>query len=383
MPNYVCVLYLDLQILTECMCGCLCLRLAQLVNLMESLLMKKRRILLATSLLVSLFCSVVFSAQTYHLSKSQQWQDVSDDNNSSYLLTVSKLKENIVSGNVEEAKKAISQLVEKHPELSGKDLDSFMEADYLYSKGELSKAVKKYKAFTKKYPESWLYEAALERQFDIATAFLSGAKRKILKIIKLSAYDDGAEMMQRIAIETGNEVLAKRALQRLAESYEDRDLYLDAYNTWLQISTLWPTAKTGEDALLGMARSMYLGYKGPKYQAASLKSAKGYYASYARIYPEKAKELKIADIEVQIREQMAYKQYYIASYYDRTGAYVAASSYCQYVIDKWPGTIASELATRKIEEIKEKVRLKEMQRPPRKGLWRFFDLFDLKNYLTS
>ena len=345
--------------------------------------MKNRKIVLAASLLVSLFCSVASSAQTYHLSKSQQWQDVSGDDNSSYLLTVSKLKQDIASGNVEEAKEVISQLVAQHPELAGKELDSFMEADYLYSKGKLSKAVKKYKAFTKKYPESWLYEAALERQFDIATAFLSGAKRKILKIIKLSAYDDGADMMQRIANETGNEILAKRALQRLAESYEDRDLYLDAYNTWLQISTRWPTAQTGEDALLGMARSMYLGYKGPKYQAASLKSAKGYYSSYARIYPEKAKELKIADIEVQIREQIAYKQYYIASYYERTGAYVAASSYCQYVIDNWPDTIASELATRKIEEIKVKIELKKKKKPPRKGLWRFFDLFDLKHYLTS
>ncbi len=345
--------------------------------------MKRNRIVLVASLLILYFCGGAFSAQTYHLSKTQQWQEVSSEGNSSYLLTVSKLKQDIANGDVDNAKKIVAQLVAEHPELAGKDLDSFMEADYLYAKGELAKAIKKYKEFAKKYPESWLYEAALEREFDIATAFLSGEKRKILKIIKISAYDDGADIMQRIAIETGNETLAKRALQRLAESYENRDLYLDAYNTWLQISTRWPTGETGEEALLGMARSMYLGYKGPKFQATSLKSAKGYYASYARIYPEKAKELKIADIEAQIREQMAYKQYYIASYYERTGAYVAATSYCQYVMDKWPDTIASELAARKIEEIKEKVRLKEMQEPPREGLWRFFDLFDLKHYLTS
>jgi len=343
-----------------------------------------RKAKLTVLFFVGFIVSFSFSAQTFHLGESQEWQDVASVEESSYLLGVSKLKQNISSGDVKQAKLSIEELVVQHPELAGEDLNAFMSAEYLLASGKLTKAAEKYKAFAKDFPESWLFEASVERQFDIANAFLEGEKHRVLKILKLSAYDDGATMMQHVSDITGNESLAKRCLERLAQAYEDRELYPDAYETWAQISSRWPTGKTGQEALLGMARSMHSGYKGPRYQSAGLKSAKGYYSSYERIYTEDAQELKIPEVNIQITEQMAYKQYSVGKYYQKTGSYVAASSYYQYVVENWPGSSACELAQHQLEILKAKqVDDGEPKKPARQGFMRFFDLFNLKSYLTQ
>ena len=45
-----------------------------------------------------------------------------------------------------------------------------------------------------------------------------------------------------------------------------------------------------------------------------------------------------------IEEQLAYKQYSVGEYYDRTGSRQAAQLYYEEVLVKWPGTAAAEMS---------------------------------------
>jgi len=208
------------------------------------------------------------SADTLHLTSDGEWKKVADDAAGKYMLAVAKVKQLITAGEVESAQDVLERLKADFPDATGADLDTFMEAEMLYAVRKWAKAVKKYDEFIEAWPQSPLYESALEREYAIATAFLGGEKRKVLKVLKLSAYEEGVKIMRRIADRAGDAPIARRALIAVASSCEKRGRFFvtdpdqtDAYETWADISSRWPTGELGREALLGMAPVLSVGGK--------------------------------------------------------------------------------------------------------------------------
>ncbi len=296
------------------------------------------------------------SADTWHLTGDGEWEKVADDAAGKYMLAVAKVKQLISAGQVESAQQALQQLKADFPDIAGADFDAFMEAEMLYAAGKWSKAVKKYEEFIKAWPRSSLYDSALEREYSIAVAFLSGEKRRVLKVLKLSAYEEGVKIMRRIADRAGDAPIAKRALVAVARSCENRGRFFltdpdqtDAYETWADISSRWPTGEIGQEALLGMAHSLHSAYRSHKYDSAGLESARRYYEDFKERYLELADEHNIDDNITMVDGQLAYKQFAIAEYYERAENKQAANLYYRLVVNDWPNTNAATMARAKLE----------------------------------
>ena len=296
------------------------------------------------------------SADTWHLTGDGAWEKVADDAAGKYMLAVAKVKQLITAGEVESAQDALERLKANFPDAVGPDLDAFMEAEMLYAARKWAKAVKQYDEFIEAWPRSPLYESALEREYAIATAFLGGEKRVVLKVFKLSAYEEGIKIMRRIADRTGDAPIAKRALIAVARSCEKRGKFFvidpdqtDAYETWADISSRWPTGEIGQKALLGMAHSLHSAYRGHKYDSAGIESARRYYEDFKSRYSALADEHNIDPKITMIDEQLAYKQFAIGQYYERAENKQAANLYYQLVVDDRPGTAAAEAAAAKLE----------------------------------
>jgi outer membrane protein assembly factor BamD (BamD/ComL family) len=296
------------------------------------------------------------SADTLHLTGDGEWEKVADDAAGKYMLAVAKIKQLITAGEVKSAQDALERLKADFPDAAGADLDAFMEAEMLYAARKWAKAVKKYDEFIEAWPGSSLYESALEREYAIATAFLGGEKRKVLKVLKLSAYEEGVKIMRRIADQAGDAPIAKRALIAIASSCEKRGKFFvtdpdqtDAYETWTDISSRWPTGELGQEALLGMAHSLHSAYRSHQYDSAGLESARRYYEDFESRYSVLADEHNIDAKITMIDEQLAYKQFAIGQYYERAENKQAANLYYQLVVDDWPGTAAAEAAAAKLE----------------------------------
>ena len=293
---------------------------------------------------------VALCAETLRLDEQGQWQKAADSNDEQYLLRVAEIKKLVDAGKSGKVKKAAKQLKKDFPGVAGKDFDSFIEAEVLLARGKLTKAVKQYDKFLDDYPASGLKDAALNRQFEVATEFLAGRKKTILMVFRVSAFDDGVKIMEKISDRTGTADIAKNALLAVAHSYEKRKQYNEAYLKWSEISTRWPTGEIARDALLSMARTKYAAYRGAVYDGSSLISAKTYYENFRLRYPEEAKKLQVDDILLRIGEQLAEKNLRIAKYYERTGSAGPANMYYQMVVDNWPNTKAAETAKEKISK---------------------------------
>jgi outer membrane protein assembly factor BamD (BamD/ComL family) len=302
------------------------------------------KILLIATVLSS--CGIAFAAQpqTWRLGKDQKWQEVTSDEQGRYTLAVAKIKELISSGNAEEAQKALADVKKDFPVLAGPDLDAFIQADLFYANGKFTDSITAFDKFMDEYPTSQFYQAALEREFQMGTALLAGYKVPLLKIFRVKGYDEGVKVMNRLADRAGDAPIAQQALIAVAKSFEKRKMWREAFDTWADISSRWPTGHVGKEALLAMASTMYASYKGPRYDATGLISAKGYYQSFQSRYPDDAAKIGIDAILSKIEEQIAYKQYYIGKYYQHIGVKTGAVLYYDQVVHNWPQTQAAKMA---------------------------------------
>jgi tetratricopeptide (TPR) repeat protein len=293
--------------------------------------------------LIVVILSGTVSANNQRLSENEQWKDISQDQQEQYLSILAELKNLVSSGKPAPSQESLIKLKETLPENFRQQLEPFITAEIFLVKDEFGKATKSYDKFLDENPESELYESALDRQFQIATAYLAGHKRQFLMLFRIKGYGKGAEIMEKIADRTGDAPIAKRAMTSIAQSYEKRHKFTEAYESWSQISSRWPAGDIGRKALLGMAKNMHAAYRGHKYDASSLYSAKSYYRDLQMLYPQYAEEIGIEQILARIEEQIAYKQYAIGEYYEKTDSKLAANLYYQHVAESWPDSTASGL----------------------------------------
>ena len=155
------------------------------------------------------------------------------------------------------------------------------------------------------------------------------------------------KITDRVGLDTQ---LGIKASVDVAENYEQRKKFNEAFLKWWEISLEWEMGPVGADALLGMARNKHAVYNKPPeykrtfYDASSLSSAKSYYGRFKLLYPKDAKEIGIDEILSEIDEQLAYKQLSIGRYYQKTGNRQSANLYYDMVVNDWPDSKAAEEA---------------------------------------
>lgn len=303
-------------------------------------------------LIISSGVCVIGAEKTWRLKDGRGLVEVKTEADGGYLLAVTDLKQFITTGQVEKAEKAFALLKQKYPDAVGPDAEQFQKAEMLYARRKFFKAFRQYSSFMDAFPQSALNNFALERQYEIARAFLYGKKKRLLGVFRFTAYDEAAAMAEKIADRTGDAPIAKKAMLTLARSYETRKEFTEAFYRWSDISVRWPKGQIGAEALLGMAGNLHASYKGPKYDASMLGSSKDYYQEFTVEYPRQAAKQGIAVIINGINAQVADKQLSIALYYEKTSSIMAANLYFQRIVREWPGSVAAKIAAEKLKKTK-------------------------------
>jgi len=308
-------------------------------------------------LFIVLVISVVLSTQsivsggTWRLDEGEDWEALEGEGGSEFLLAVAEIKELVNTGQKKASRKAFAALKEDFPEIEGPDLDLFIKAEMYFCKGKLAKTIRTHDKLLTEYPGSRFRRAALEREYSIATAFLSGKKKFNLGFIKMKRYAEGIKIMDKITERAGIDTpIGVNAAVAVAEHYESRKKYNDAYLKWWEVSLQYQAGQIGKDALLGMAQSKRAVYnlhpepERPFYDASCLSTAKSCYEKFKLLYVRSAEEIGVDEILDEINEQLSYKQYIIGRYYLKVGNRQAANLYYNMVVSDWPDTEAAELA---------------------------------------
>jgi len=322
----------------------------------------------------------VFSAEMLRLTESGQLQHLSK-----YDEVTAKIKDLVYGGQCEAAQEQYKKFKEDFPEMVGPDpndpndktdpcaFDVFVKSEMYLCKRKFTKALRSYNKFLDQYRQTSKFaEVAPDRQLYIAGKFLSGEKRRVLGIFKIRRYAEGVRIIDGIIDrERLDTPIGRKAAKTLAESYEKRgrlehaynrrfDIYEEAYNCWSDAGLkLFKFEKRPTDplrkelllrqenallrrkeTLLSMARCKHISYRGPKYDASTLIIARNHYEELItnkdlkKLLSEREKN-RIEEGIKKINEQLAYKQFCIGRYYQKTGSKLAANSYYRMVEDNY------------------------------------------------
>lgn len=179
-------------------------------------------------------------ADTWRLGKDQDWQAVSSEGGDKFLLAVAETKKLVNTGQTKAAKQAFAKLKEDFPEIAGPDLDVFIKAEMLFCKGKFTAAVDNYEKLITKYPESGLRDAALDRQFGIAKAFLGGQKKTVLGVFEVTGYNEGMKIMDRISEQAPDTPIGTEASVAMAQQYEEKGQFTKALRIYEKLLTEKP-----------------------------------------------------------------------------------------------------------------------------------------------
>ena len=267
------------------------------------------------------------------------------------LQVVAETKKLIDNDQIHAAQDAFDGLQADFPKVVRPDLDLFIKGEMYYAKNYYTKAVKSFEKMLAEHPRSSLSDAATDREFMIAKAYLAGRKKTVLGLIKLKGDAEGIRIMEKITDRVGlDSTMGTEASLAVAKNYEERELYNEAYLKWWEISLHWDKGPVGQEALLGMARSKLAAYnKQPEHKrhffdASGLSTARSCYSRYKLLYPVDARRIDVDKIVDQIDEQLALKQLSIGQYYESTGHDKAANLYYHMVVSDWPDTQAAKTA---------------------------------------
>jgi outer membrane protein assembly factor BamD (BamD/ComL family) len=308
---------------------------------------------------VALSCCSSATAETWRLKEGDQWESVASDPQERYRHAISELKDLAQARDAAQVKEALQQIKEEFPDRVGPDLDLFINGELQYWQDHYGRALEKFEKMLKKYAGSEFSAPALQREFDMAQAYLQGRKKTVLGIFKISGYAEGVSIMEKVSDRAGLDEpngIGLRAAIAVAEHFEANEKYLEAYLKWSEIASYWETGPIGKRALYRMAEDNLAFYDKPRenkrsnYDASKLTTAKTYYAKFLALYPEDAKENDVPDKMRHIDEEMAYKQFTIGQFYRRTHKHQAANLYFDMVARKWPDTEAGAMAKEALDK---------------------------------
>jgi outer membrane protein assembly factor BamD (BamD/ComL family) len=186
-----------------------------------------------------------------------------------------------------------------------------------------------------------IFELANQRCVDVARAFLSGQKRIVWRVLRLPAYAEGVEILDRVWERVPGSRLGELALKLKADyyfSHGDLDLAQDEY---ANLAQQYASGRYVQFAMLRTAESAAAAFPGIRFAATPLVEADERYRQLMAAFPGYAERENVAQRLEGIRQQRAEKDLDIARWYERTRQPSAAEFYYRQILKDWPDTLAA------------------------------------------
>jgi tetratricopeptide (TPR) repeat protein len=194
------------------------------------------------------------------------------------------------------------------------------------------------------FPESKLFPAALQKQFDIAYDYLNGYKDRFMGMRILDMGTEGVQMMWRIQQRSPGSPLAERGLRATADYYfndSDYDLAEDAYNAYIQS---YPRSGQIPQMKLRAAFSSLAQFRGVKFDATDIIDARAQLMVIQKEYPDLAEEENVQTVLDQIDSAFAKKLLDLGEFYERTHEPRGAAYEYRFLIQTYPNFPEADLA---------------------------------------
>jgi outer membrane assembly lipoprotein YfiO len=260
--------------------------------------------------------------------------------------------------------KAVEQFLVRHSASPACEEAMNLAGQACMDQGRYWKAYQWHERQISTYPNGTLFRRALDREYKIGEAFVYGRKRRVIKVLKLDARDDGIDILLRINTHAPGTEIAAKSMICVADYYFNRAEYAHAIGVYDEFNKLYPRSNRRPYTMLQAAKAHLLSFGGVQYDDTPLLEARERFIVFAQAYPRIAKRENIPDILMEIRQTLAHKVFHSGKFYERTKRLRSAVYYYQKVVREYADTRWADDARDRLEVIGP-IRPAETPLPPR------------------
>ena len=258
-------------------------------------------------------------------------------------------------GNLKRAIRAYADIVRHHPKDALAPSALYRGAQLQEQQHSYFAAADSYRLLVEKYPGSAHFDEAIEAQFRIGEMYLAGKKKKILGISFGDSLDRSVTIFANIVRTAPYGKYTARAQFNIGLAREKQNVPEMAIEAYQAVVNKFPNEPVAADAQYQIGYMWLLAARKGTTDAAATSNAKTAFQDFLLHYPhsEKAAQAR-ANLEL-LEHKETTSSYQVAKFYDKQKYYRAAVIYYNEVIRQQPGSTESNLAKKRIDQLRAKV----------------------------
>ena len=216
-------------------------------------------------------------------------------------------------------------------------------------------AADSYRLLVERYPSNPHFDDAIEGQFRIGEMYLTGKKKKILGISLGNSLDKAVTIFANIVRSAPYGKYTARAQFNIGLAREKQAVPEMGVEAYQAVVTKFPNEPVAADAQYQIGYLWMMAARKGTTDAAATTNAKTAFQDFLLHYPhsEKASQAR-ANLEI-LEHKETTSSYEVAKFYDKQKYYRAAVIYYNEVIRQQPGSTESNLAKKRIDQLRAKV----------------------------
>ena len=213
-----------------------------------------------------------------------------------------------------------------------------LAGDAQMQRGRYWDAYKLYERQLRRHPAGMLADRSIDREMEIARAWLGGRKRRLAGTLLISAREDALELLEKIAERATGSDRGQTALLTIADHYFDNAKWTAAADVYDSFLKLYGNSPRAAHADLRAAEAYRRSYRGSAWDETPLIEAEQRYKAFAMRHPVAARKAAVEQILWEIHEDRAAKQYAVGQFYLRMSQSDAATHYFKIVVSEYADT---------------------------------------------
>src|SRR3989440_5151257 len=257
--------------------------------------------------------------------------------------------------NPKRAIRAYRQLVRKYPRDALAAGAAFRTAVLMEQVRDYLMAAGAYRVVVTNYPTSPHFLEAIEAQFRIGEMYLAGKKLKVLGIPMATSMDRAVEIFAAVIRTAPYGKYTARAQFDIGLAREKQganDAALQAYAAVIEKFSNDPVAA---DAQYQIGYIWFTAARAGTKDIAATNNARTAFQDFLFRYPNSEKAAQARANLQQLEHKATSSSFDVARYYDKQKAYRAAVIYYNEVIRQQPGSVESEKAKKRIDQLRAKL----------------------------
>ncbi len=224
-------------------------------------------------------------------------------------------------------------------------------------RGRYDRAFEEFDIILRGYPTYGNFNLLLGEQYEIASAYVNGYRRKILGFIPgWTNRSRGTQYFERLVFNAPFSDYAPLSLMNVAVGQLKEKNYTYAIDALDRLINAYPNSVVTSDAYLKLAQTHAHLVDGPLYDQGATREAISYFEDFLILFPTSSGLAEAEEGLAEMNETMAQSKFKMADfYYKKRRNYTAATVFYNEAITVAPNSQTALTARTRLEEIESKV----------------------------